>query len=201
MHGDTEAGDSHKNEDLWNKLEKDDKLKVQASDIRPKDAMEAMHGVLMHGDTEAGVAHMHQQEGDIGPKKEKKIGPQDAEEYMHGVLMHGDGEIGHDHSKQHAEDQKKQKALVEELETKEAGPKDIMDEMHGVLMHGDDSPGHDHEADHKKKVEEEKEKAKGNTEIDIESMMHGAEGEHVHEKPRDPMGARSGKPKVICGIE
>ena len=190
MHGDSEAGDDHKHEDTYERLQRQDKKREPEG---PCQGMDCLHGVLMHGDNEQGVEHMHQ-EGQIGPEERKQDGPCEGMDCLHGVMMHGDAEQGASHKH---EDERKSKPV----ENKEQeGPCVGMDCMHGVLMHGDSEGGKDHDEEHKKLTVNKHEGKKFGTH-DPEAMLHGGDGDHVHDHEVELSEAEKERNKGIPSIE
>ncbi|KAK3095035.1 hypothetical protein FSP39_009432 [Pinctada imbricata] len=183
MHGDSDQGDTHKNEDNYLRFKphlEAGKPKTQAG---PQDADETFHDALMHGD---GDGH-HDDKEMLPQKPAEKFGPDDADTMLHGVLMHGDGEAGHDHGREDAK-------LKETGVRGKAEPLDAEGMMHGMLMHGDaDSKPHDHHGDESK---EENSGAKGPA--DINDMMHkfmhkdGDTEHHEHAAADDKTHENSG---------
>ncbi|XP_074658155.1 uncharacterized protein LOC141911091 isoform X2 [Tubulanus polymorphus] len=127
MHGDAEDGEQHQNEHIMEKIQEDSKPREQfgpcdgthckhaehqreekvafgpdqVAEQGPKDAMEAMHGVLMHGDNQQGHGHKSADESAARKKIDRNPdGPKDAMESHHGVLMHGDDNQGDEHGKE-----------------------------------------------------------------------------------------------------
>ena len=180
MHGDSNQGDSHKDEDTYIRFKSELEAGKPKAKAGPLDAEEMFHGDLMHG---GGEAHHDGDKEALPRKPAEKFGPEDAETMLHGVLMHGDSEQGHDHRRE--DTNSKAGAKIGK-----AGPLDAEQMMHGVLMHGDSDSHHDH-------TSSEKQTTESAGPVDLNDMMHSlmhADGstEHQHVEADDKSKGKPG---------
>ena len=196
MHGDEEQGESHKSEDTYIRLEKEDAARLQRKHVGPCQGEDCME-LIAHGGEDPDKAHKMSQK--VGPERNGEPSTVDMDSVLHGgkhvdhsaprkseerngnqeqvivdveAILHGGEHVDHSAPRK-----------VVEIESNEEPSTVDMD----ALLHGGEHV--DHSAPRKK---EEVQGDQDPSTVDAEMLLHG--GEHVdHSAPRKEKESQSGE--------